>query len=110
MNHNLVNDLIALAMDVPPILAAQWGVWFLVGLVLSIWGRRDKGRLVIHAESSHHKSGVRHSSGVRPPRAASKLAPLPPTDAFGELEAMLDGQEASHRAPGDALPAPQSLP
>jgi len=110
MNHTLVNDLIALAMDVPPILAAQWGVWFLVGLVLSVWGRRERTRLVIHAEPPHHKSGVRHSSAVRPPRAPSKPAPLPVADAFGELEAMLDAQESGHRTPGDAFPAPKSLP
>jgi len=110
MNHTLVNDLIALAMDVPPILAAQWGVWFVVGLALSVWGRREKARLVIHTEPPHHKSGVRHSSGVRPPKAPSKPAPLPPSDAFSEFEAMLDAQDSMHRTPGDAFPAPKSLP
>jgi len=105
MNHTLVEDLIALAMDVPPILAAQWGAWFLVGLVLSIWGRREKARLVIHAEPPPH-----HRSGVRSPRAATRPAPMPVSDAFGELEAMLDPQPSAHRTPGDALPAPQSLP
>jgi hypothetical protein len=112
----MLNDLIALLMQTPPLLAAQWGVWFAVGLGLSIWGRREKARLVVHDAGPRPKSGSRqrqvkaalHSSG----------------DAFGELEALLDQQEGTHRTPGEApspsvneplrsapvLAAPQSLP
>lgn len=117
----LVNDLISMLLDIPPVLAAQWGVWFAVGLILSIWGRRERNRLVVHgyeerhSSDIHHGSGVRHSSGVRRPRSKPIQEPeaAPAGDAFGELEAMLNAQEQAaagmHRTPGDALPEPEML-
>jgi hypothetical protein len=62
----MINDLLDLAMRVPPMLAAGWGAWFLVGLLLSIWGRREKGITVVH-QTNEHKSGVRAAAGSKPP-------------------------------------------
>jgi hypothetical protein len=119
----LINDLVALLSQTPPVLAAQWGVWFAVGLGLSIWGRRERARLVIH------DSGPRPKSGVRPPARQVRSVARSSGDAFGELEALLDNhdhqtQGGSHRTPGEpsspsnneplrsapVLAAPQSLP
>ena len=121
----MINDLIALLMQVPPRLAAGWGAWFFVGLLLSMWGRREKMYLIVHK----HKSGVRAAaakppSGVRAP--VSKNLPASAADAFADLERLFEEPEAkSHRMPGErsspvlaevtgsngaALAAPQSLP
>ncbi len=112
----LINDLVSLLMQTPPALAGGWGAWFAAGLVLSIWQRKEKARLVVHGPAPKHKSGVRPPSGVRAPKAV-KVAPLPSSgDAFGELERLLEPTpSATHRRPGDehhapVLAAPQSLP
>lgn len=55
----LINDLAAMLMRVPPVLAASWGVWFAVGLMLSIWQRKERARLIVHPPSPRHKSRVR---------------------------------------------------
>ena len=114
-------------MDLPPVLAAGWGVWFAVGLGLSIWSRREK--VYVWAEPEVE------SNVVKPPTQAERharqqaKAPHSAGDAFGELEALLDQQtQGSHRRPGEAagpdapasespvlpeaprLAAPQSLP
>lgn len=110
MNHMLINDLVGLLLQVPPMLAAQWGGWFCVGLILSIWGRREKMRLIVHGPAPRQKSGVRPPSGVRvAEKKAAKSVPVSNGDAFGELEALLDTPAGTHRTPGD-LPAPQALP
>jgi hypothetical protein len=110
-----LNDLIALLMQIPVTLAAGWAVWFAVGLGLSIWGRREK--LYVPAA---YEAPARPKSGVRSARPA-KVVPST-VDAFGELEALLEPQEGTHRTPGEApaaspvlteaprLAAPQSLP
>jgi hypothetical protein len=110
----LINDLVGLLMRVPPMLAASWGAWFAVGLMLSIWQRRERARLVVHAPSPKHKSGVRPPSGVRAPKPV-KAVPVSSGDAFGDLEALLEPTPTGlHRRPGEAsspiLAAPQSLP
>ena len=117
----LINDLIALLMQIPPVLAAQWGAWFFAGLVLSIWSRREKARLVVHG-STRHKSDPRQPVVVeRAPVRPVKSVPLTSGDAFGELEQLLDEKPSGmHRRPGDDSPvlsevarplaAPQSLP
>jgi hypothetical protein len=99
----LFNDIVGLLMDVPPMLAAQWGAWFAVGLALSIWTRREKSRLVVVTAGSRQRS-----SGSRPaarPQPKTVVVPQTSGDAFGELEALFNEvQEGSHR-PGDAAPA-----
>ena len=128
----LINDLVDMLMDVPPMLAAGWAAWFFVGLVLSIWGRREKAYLVVHG-TSEHKSGVRAAAGSKPPSGVrapvkpSSSVPVSAGDAFGELERLLEPEAKSHRRPGEsdspvlaevtvtgpngaALAAPQSLP
>ena len=103
MTHTLINDLIALLMEVPPDLAAKWGLWFTVGLILSMWTRREKVRLVVHGPGPRQKSGVRPPSGVRVVRPAKPNAAPSAGDAFGDLEALLDTPEGAHRRPGEAL-------
>ena len=126
----LINDLLGMLMDVPPVLAGQWAAWFAVGLILSIWGRREKTWVVAQpAASTRHKSGV-HSPALHPlPAVRTRPAPSAPPpsagDAFAELEALLEQPTGLHRTPGESshlaeaepaepettlLAAPQSLP
>jgi hypothetical protein len=125
----MINDLLDMAMHVPPMLAAGWGAWFLVGLLLSIWGRREKGFMVVH-QTDEHKSGVRAAAGTKPPSGVrapvkpSKSVPATEGDPFGDLEKLFEPQTGTHRTPGEApmaemtvtrsngaaLAAPQSLP
>jgi hypothetical protein len=112
-------------MTIPPMLAAGWGAWFVFGVGLSIWVRREKNRLVVH-EHYHepkHKSGpveVAVAVAVERPHRPVKNVPHSAGDAFGELAALLEPQEGTHRMPGEApveghqeaplLAAPRSLP
>jgi len=114
----LINDLVSLLQDLPSILAGEWAAWLFVGLLLSVWQRRDSRRLVVHEPSPRQKSGV------RAPARPVKKAPLSAAgDAFGELEALLEPPTGTHRRPGEspmltdparsqtaALVGPQSLP
>jgi hypothetical protein len=114
----LVNDVIALLMQIPPMLAGGWGAWFVVGLMLSIWGRREKARLVVHGESPHYQYDP--VPVVERPSRPVTTVPHSSGDAFGELAALLEPQEGLHRMPGESpftpkqeahvLAAPQSLP
>lgn len=119
----LINDLVGLLEALPPTLAGGWAAWLFVGLLLSIWGRRESKRLVVHTSPPRQKSGVRPPSGVRAAARPVKSVPLSSGDAFDELEALLEPQAGTHRTPGDApvlseparsaapaLAAPQSLP
>lgn len=110
----LINDLIGLLEALPRPLAIGWAAWLFVGLLLSVWQRRDSRRLVVHGSTKKQKSGVRPPSGVRAPaRPVVKSVPMSSGNAFGELEALLEPPAGTHRRPGDASPAlaaPQSLP
>jgi hypothetical protein len=123
----LINDIVATLMVIPPMLAAGWGAWIVFGLGLSFWGRREKNRLVMHDhEPMHapkHKSGpveVAVAVAIERPHRPVKNVPHSAGDAFGELAALLEPQEGSHRMPGEApaeahheaplLAAPRSLP
>ena len=121
----LINDLFALLMNIPAPLAAGWGIWFALGLALSIWSRREKSRLVTHGYQDDMPALAPEPApaAVRPPVKKAVLVPHSSGDAFGELAALLEPQEGSHRMPGEspvlreepaqnapALAAPQSLP
>ena len=120
----LINDLIGMLEDLPRTLAAGWATWLFVGLLLSVWQRRDSRRLVVIGATKRQKSGVRPPSDVRAPARAVKSVPASSGDAFGELEALLEPQHGTHRLPGEASPVltepspsaapvlagPQSLP
>ena len=103
-----MDDLIALLLDIPPMLAAGWGLWFAAGLGLSIWGRREKMMVWDEPEAQ--------TIAAKPPTQAERharqqaKAPHSAGDAFGELEALLDQQtQSTHRMPGEApaaAPAP----
>jgi hypothetical protein len=104
-----IDDLIAMLMDVPPRLAGGWAAWFAVGLILSIWGRREKARPASHSSLPKHKSGVRAAAASRPPSGVrAPVTPAPSVapsagDAFGELERLLEPDNLSvhHRMPGE---------
>ena len=114
----LINDLLGMLEDLPRNLAAGWASWLFVGLLLSVWQRRDSRRLVVVGPSKPQKSGV------RAPARPVQSAPISSGDAFGELEALLESPTGSHRLPGEASPVltepsrsappalagPQSLP
>ena len=102
----LINDVVDLLTGIPRMLAAAWGAWFVVGLLLSIWTRREKSRLVIH----EHVPAPRPKSGPRP--AARVAKPVPHTNGhpFGDLEPLINqAPEGSHRMPGE-VPAPAPAP
>ena len=112
----LINDLLAMLMGIPTVLSAGWGVWFLVGLVLSIWSRREKSRLVMHGydtAAAYEQPAPRPKSGPRQsarPAAVKPVAVAPQAtgDPFGDLETLFNEvQEGSHRLPGEAPAAPQ---
>ena len=105
-----INDLLSMLMDVPPLLAGGWAAWFFVGLLLSIWTRREKLQPAVVHYSHKHKSGVRAAaaskppSGVRAPRPVEIAAAGVPGDAFADLERLLEPQK-SHHIPGEDQPA-----
>ena len=102
----LINDIVDLLMGMPRMLAVGWGVWFVAGLVLSIWTRREKSRLVVHA----HVPAPRPKSGPRPAARVAKPVPHTNGDPFGDLEALFNqAPEGSHRMPGE-VPAPAPAP
>ncbi len=116
----LLNDLVALLEELPAKLAGGWAAWLFVGLLLSVWQRREGRRLVVHAGPTRQESSPRPYTGVR---ASARSAPVPPSasDAFGELAALLEQQPGTHRTPGESSPVlseqptrplagPQSLP
>ena len=120
----LINDLIGMVEGLPRTLAAGWATWLFAGLLLSVWQRRDRRRLVVLGSGKRQKSGVRPPSGVHATARSMKIVPASSGDAFGELEALLEPPTGSHRMPGEASPmltepsrssgpalgAPQSLP
>jgi hypothetical protein len=127
----LINDVIALLEELPRTLAAGWATWLFVGLLLSVWQRREGRRLVVHAQKPKQKSGVRApAAGRTQARPVGTSLPASSGDAFGELEALLEPPAGTHRLPGDfaldltaldlpepaappparVLTAPQSLP
>lgn len=117
-----MDDLIALLMDVPPMLAAGWGLWFAAGLGLSIWSRREK--MMVWDEPEPQTIAAKPPTQAERQARQQAKAPHSAGDAFGELEALLDQQsQGTHRTPGEApgadtpvlteaprLAAPQSLP
>lgn len=99
-----MSEFLDMLRDVPPLLAAAWGGWLSVGLMLLLWHlrarvwEREDALLQAEARQSRAKPGGRPPSGVRRPVKA------PPVDAFGELEALLDPSPSTgsvSRRPGD---------
>jgi len=100
-----MSEVFDMMRDVPPELAAAWGGWMAVGLMLLLWHmrariwEREYARLRALARTPRTKSGVRPPSGVR-----SRQPKPAATDAFGELEALLEpgaGSGSISRRPGD---------
>ena len=85
-----MSEIADMLRDVPPRLAAAWGGWLVMGLLLVLWHLRARdreraGALARAMANARTKSSVRPLSGVR--TAAPKPVVL---DAFEELEALLD--------------------
>jgi hypothetical protein len=119
----MINDLVATLEKVPPIVAAGWIAWLITGALLSRWSQYERNRVVAQAPAPRPKPGA-------PAPRQPKTVPFSASDAFGELEAMLDEKPSGvHRVPGDiaspsmtespvltnsagapSLAAPQSLP
>ena len=121
----LINDLVGLLQDLPSMLAGEWAAWLFIGLLLSVWQRRESRRLVVVGPSPRKKSGVRPPTDPFAPVRPARKGPASAGDAFGELEALLEPPTGQHRMPGDsspvltnsagaahtpALAGPQSLP
>ncbi len=100
-----MSKLLDMMRDVPPELAAAWGGWMAIGLLLVLWHLRarvgeQEYALQRAVAQQRPKSGVRPPSGVRTARPAKPA----PDDAFGELEALLEpgpGSGNISRRPGD---------
>jgi hypothetical protein len=96
-------EILDMLRDVPPRLAAAWGGWLVMGLLLALWHlrARDGERAAALARAS---AQARAKSTVRPLSGVRKVAPKPaPVDAFEELEALLDQPSTTgvSRRPGD---------
>lgn len=98
-----MNELLDMMRDVPGPLAAAWGGWLAVGLMLLLWHMRahewEREYVRLLAQSR-----PRTKSGVRPPSGVRRAVKAPPVDAFGELEALLEPAPttgAISRRPGD---------
>ena len=98
----LINDLIDLLEELPRTLAAGWAAWLFVGLLLSVWQRRDEpppGRARLRAATQVRRAPA---VGVRAPARPVKSVPMSSGDAFGELEALLEPPAGTHRMPGES--------
>ena len=99
-----MSDLIDMLRDVPPLLAATWGGWLALGLMLLLWHQRAHGWEREYARRMASSRQPRTKSGVRPPSGVRRAPKAPPVDAFGELEALLESAPttgALSRRPGD---------
>ncbi len=98
-----MSEILDMMRDVPPQLAAAWGGWMAVGLLLLLWHMRARTWEQDYARQRalarpRTQLGVRPPSGVR----AARLARPEPADPFGELEALLEpGSGSISRRPGD---------
>jgi hypothetical protein len=94
-----MSRILDMMRDGPPELAAAWGGWLAIGLLLVLWHLRARERERDYAlqrtlARQRPKSGVRAARPVKPA----------PVDAFGELEALLEpgpGAGDISRRPGD---------
>lgn len=94
-----MSELLDMMRDVPGPLAAAWGGWLALGLMLLLWHMRAR---VWEQDYALQQAALRSrpKSGVRPPRPVKPVA----ADAFGELEALLEpgpDSGAISRRPGD---------
>lgn len=95
-----MSEVFDMMRDIPPELAAAWGGWMAVGLMLLLWHMRAR---VWEQEYALQQAAARPrtKSGVR---RAAPVAKTAPGDAFGELEALLEpgpGSGSLSRRPGD---------
>ena len=99
-----MSDLLDMLRDVPPLLAAAWGGWLSVGLVLLLWHLRarawEQECALVQAEARRSTA----KPGVWPPSEIRRPAKTAPVDAFAELESLLDSPPSAgavSRRPGD---------
>jgi hypothetical protein len=100
-----MSELFDMMRDIPPLLAAAWGGWLSIGLLLLLWHIRARPAEVAYAQQLLAARQPRPKSTPRPPTGlrAQPVKPAP-ADAFGELEALLEPAPGSgniSRRPGD---------
>ena len=124
----MVNNMMEFFADVPPLLLAAWGSWFLAGGVLALWYRRATEleyapavpRAVTRPKSTVRAAAVPVEPMPEPvddtpyldepevaaPVAAREKKPVVMGDPFGDLAMLLDQTIAppapAVRAPGDS--------
>ena len=106
----MMNEVLDVLADVPPMLAAAWAAWLGVGLLLTVWYRRAKASL------DDQQAAVRSTNRVKSePRPAVRAATAPSLrspavrpaavkgDPFADLAQIFDETPpAPHqRAPGE---------
>ena len=115
----MMNEILDILADIPPMLAAAWAAWLGAGLLLTIWYRKAKAGL--EEQLAAARSMARAKSGARPAAARSSVpAPLAPStrshaappavkgDPFADLAQIFDegapaagqpraGESATHR-------------
>lgn len=100
-----MSNVFDMMRDIPPLLAAAWGGWLSIGLLLLLWHIRAKPAEVEYVHQRRMAQQPRAKSGERPPAGVGRQpVKTASTDAFGELEALLDPAQDSgplSRRPGD---------
>jgi hypothetical protein len=91
--------------DIPPLLAAAWGGWMSIGLLLLLWHIRARPAEMEYARQRLIARQPRPKSIPRPV-SAMRTQPVKTVsdDAFGDLEALLEPSSGSgnlSRRPGD---------
>lgn len=111
----MVNNIMQMIVDVPPMLIAAWLAWFIVGGMLAMWYRRASLEAEF-APVSAPRAAVRPKPATKPwsgfsttavseePVMAPRgTAPGSVGDPFGDLATLLD-------QPSPAAPAPPRVP
>ena len=65
----MMNEVLDILADIPPMLAASWVAWLGAGLVLTIWYRR--ARTALEEQQTTARAMARAQSGSRPVAARS---------------------------------------
>jgi hypothetical protein len=73
----MVNNMMEFMADVPPLLLAAWGSWFVVGGVLAMWYRRAVELEYAPAPATTARPAPRPKAANRPPSGVHRSEALP---------------------------------